>query len=77
MSSGNGLNKLYTVCTLYTFPKQHILDPSKQKYADDTFKLDKRGVKFSKQIENTVGKGENACYEQFLSSQQKIYVADT
>ena len=28
--------------------------------------LDKNGGKFSKLLENTVGKGEIACYEQFL-----------
>ena len=34
--------------------------------ADDNFKFDKNGRKLSKQVENTVGKGEIACYEQFL-----------
>ena len=34
--------------------------------ADDNFKLDKNGRKQSKQVENTVGKGEIARYEQFL-----------
>ena len=31
-----------------------------------TEKFDKNGRKSSKQVENTVGKGEIACYEQFL-----------
>ena len=44
-----------------------ILDSSKLKeFADDNFKFDENGRKFSKQVENTVGKGEIACYEQFL-----------
>ena len=30
------------------------------------FKLDKNGGKVSKRVENTVGKEENAHYEQFL-----------
>ena len=30
------------------------------------FKFDKNGRKLSKWVENTVGKGEIACYEQFL-----------
>ena len=48
-------------------PKRQILDPSKlKKFADDNFKLDKNSRKFSKRVENTVGKGENARYEQFL-----------
>ena len=49
------------------FPKQQILDSSKLKqFADDNFKFDENGRKFSKWLENTVGKGEIARYEQFL-----------
>ena len=33
---------------------------------DDNFKFDENGRKFSKRLENTVGKGEIARYEQFL-----------
>ena len=32
----------------------------------DNFKFDEKGKKLSKQVENTVGKGEIARYEQFL-----------
>ena len=43
-----------------------ILDWSKlRQFAEDNFKFDENR-KFSKQVENTVGKGEIACYEQFL-----------
>ena len=35
-------------------------------FADDNFKLDENGRKLSKWVENTVGKGEIARYEQFL-----------
>ena len=35
-------------------------------FADDNFKFDKNGRKLSKWVENTVGKGEIAHYEQFL-----------
>ena len=43
------------------FPKRQILDSSKLKeVADDNFKFDEHGRKFSKQVENTVGKGEIA-----------------
>ena len=45
-------------------PKQQILDSSK--LADDNFELNKYGRKFSKCVENTVGKGKIACYEQFI-----------
>ena len=50
------------------FSKRHILDYSKLKeFADNNFKFDENGKKkFSKMIENTVGKGEIAHYEQFL-----------
>ena len=49
------------------FPKQQILDSSNLKqFADYNFKFDENGKKFSKSVENTVGKGEIACYEQFL-----------
>ena len=49
------------------FPKQQILDCSKLKeFADENFKFDENGRKFSKWVENTVGKGEIACYKQFL-----------
>ena len=34
--------------------------------ADDNFKLDENGRKLSRWVENTVGKGEIARYEQFL-----------
>ena len=34
--------------------------------ADDNFKLDENGRKFSERVENTVGKGEIARDEQFL-----------
>ena len=43
------------------------LDSSKLKeFADNNFKFDGNGRKLSKRVENTVGKGEIARYEQFL-----------
>ena len=49
------------------FPKLQILDSSKLKeFADDYFKFDENDRKFLKRVENTVGKGEIARYEQFL-----------
>ena len=62
------------------FPKQQILDFfNLKKFADDNFKFDDNGRKFSKRVENTVGKGEIAGYEQFLLFTQyfqKICTAD-
>ena len=44
-----------------------IADSSKLKeFSDNNFKFDKIGRKFSMRVENTVGKGEIARYEQFL-----------
>ena len=37
-----------------------------KEFADDNFKFDATGRKFSKWVENTVGKGEIARNEQFL-----------
>ena len=47
--------------------RRQILDYSKLKeFADDNSKFHENVRKLSKQVENTVGKGEIACYEQFL-----------
>ena len=44
-----------------------ILESSKLKeFANDSFGFDKNGRKVFNWGENTVGKGEIACYEQFL-----------
>ena len=44
-----------------------MLDSSKLKqFADDNFKFDENGRKLSKRVENTVGKGEIARFEQLL-----------
>ena len=49
------------------FSKRQTLDSLKLKeFVDDNFKFDENGRKFSKWIENTAGKGEIACYMQFL-----------
>ena len=49
------------------FPKRQILDSLKLKeFADDNFKFDETGGKIFKRLENAVGKGEIARYEQFL-----------
>ena len=37
-----------------------------KEFADDNFKLHENGRKLSKWVENTVGKGEIARYQQFL-----------
>ena len=37
-----------------------------QEFAEDNSKFDENGRKFSKQVENTMGKGDIACNEKFL-----------
>ena len=47
--------------------RRQILDSSKLKeFADNNFKFDENDRKLSKWVENTVGRGENARYEQFI-----------
>ena len=58
----------YTLdCTLTLSLKRQILDASKLKeFPDDNFRFAEHSRKFSKWVENTVGKGEIARSEQFL-----------
>ena len=44
-------------------------------FAGDNFKFDENGRKLSKPVENTVGKGEIACYEQFILFPQCFQMA--
>ena len=54
-------------CLALLFPKPQILNSFKLKeFADYNFKFDEDGRKSLKKIENIVGKGEIARYEQFL-----------
>ena len=63
------------------FPKRKISDtPIVKEFEDDNFKFDENGKKFSKRKGNAVGKGEIACYEQFIhfpQCSQKAYTGDT
>ena len=62
----------FILCNVFNpFPKDKSLDSSKLKeFADDSFKFHENGRKFSKWVENTVGKGEIASYEPFLLFQE-------
>ena len=68
-------------CVVKPIPKRQILDPSILKeFADDNLKGDENGRILPKLVENTVGKGEIARYEQFLlfpQCFQKICTAET
>ena len=49
------------------FPKRQILgSPKLKEFAEDKFKFDENGEKFSKRVENAVEKGEIAHHKQFL-----------
>ena len=51
-----------------------------ERVAEDNFKFDENCKKFSKNVENKLGKGKIAHYEQFLLSSQcfqKTYYTDT
>ena len=64
---------------LNPFPN-HKVQTFQTEFADENFKFDANGRKFSKWVENTVGKGEIAHYEQFLlfpQSFQKTCTAAT
>ena len=72
---------LFIVCdyfqtSLKALPDDKILDRSNLKQsADDNFKFDENSRKLSKWIENTVGKGEIARYEQFFLFPQSFQKA--
>ena len=52
---------------LVPFPKRQILEsPKLKEFADDNFEFDKNCAKYSKRVENTVGKEDVARYEQCL-----------
>ena len=55
------------IFSLTLITRRQILDSSKLKeFADNNFKFDENCRKLSKWVENTVGKGGIASYEQFL-----------
>ena len=47
-------------------PDDRFLTLRIERLADYNFKFDENGRNLAKPVENTVGKGEIACYEQFL-----------
>ena len=73
--------KIFGLAQINPFPKDKFLNlPNSKEFADDNFKSDENGRKFSKRVENTEGKGEIARYEQFLlfpQCFQKTCTADT
>ena len=65
---------------LNPFPNDKILTSKQKDFAEDNFKFDENGRKFFEWVENTVGNGEIARFEQFLLFPQcfkKTSTADT
>ena len=59
------VDQAHRKCILIT--RWQILDSSKLKeFADENLEFHENERKLSKQVENALGKGEIACYEQFL-----------
>ena len=77
----SGLDLFEILMFVNCFPNNKFLDSSKSKeFADDNFKFDENDRKYSKWVENSVGKGEIARYGQFLLFShgfQKTCAADT
>ena len=59
-------NFLYTSPLFNPFPNDKLQISKLNEFADDNFKFDENARKLPKRVENTVGKGEIARYEQFL-----------
>ena len=70
MNSGCWKGTIYqTILRFNPFPKLQILHSSKLKvFADDNLKFNKYGGKFSKRVENTLGKGEMLVLSNFSFS---------
>ena len=58
-----------------TLPDDKFKTSKLKELADDNFRFDENGRKLSKRVENTVGKGEIARYEQFLHFPQCFHKA--
>ena len=75
------LYKLNGVCNLFNpFPNDKYHSSKLKEFADDNLKFDGNSRKFSKKVENGVGKGEIARNEQFLlfpQCFQRTYTVDT
>ena len=65
MHSLNGESSI-SFLTLSQTTNFRLFQTEKKKIAADNFKLNENGRKLTKPVENTVGKGEIARYEQFL-----------
>ena len=62
-----GIMNYGSAVSLLTITRRQILDLSKLKdFANDNLKFEENGRKLFKPVENTVGNGEIARYEQFL-----------
>ena len=68
------------ICLFNPLTRKNIDSSKLRDFADDNFEFDESGRKFSKRLENVVGKGEIARHEQLLlfpQCFQKTSTADT
>ena len=63
---GRPLLQAWLLPDLTNYQTTNLNSSKLKEFADDNFKFDENGRKLSKPVENTVGKGEIARYEQFL-----------
>ena len=62
-----GSTLVIKICRWFNpFQKDNFQNSKLKEFAEDNIKFDENGRKFSKRVENTVGHGEIAHYEQFL-----------
>ena len=59
------------ILTLSQITNFRLFQP--ERVADNNFKFDENGRKFSKRVENTVGKAEIACYEKLRYEQFLLF----
>ena len=60
VDTGRSILFLISFLHVNPFPKQILGSSKLEEFADNNFKFDEKGIKFSKWVENSVGKGEIA-----------------
>ena len=72
----NGRQALYSPSVyghLSIVRRQTVKHSKLKDFADDNFKIDENDIKFSKRVENIVGKGKIARYEQLLLLSHSVF----
>ena len=64
--SGNKHSPYFKLFLFNPLPDDKLDSSKLKEFAYDILKFDENGIKLFERVENTVGKGEIACYEQYL-----------